>query len=70
MFFVVNMQKLTNTTAQVVNRCNTEDDARSNYHSVIASNYTAKEAGNLEGFAVTLLDQKGRYVDSESSGMD
>lgn len=70
MFFVVNMQKLTNTTAQVVNRYNTEDDARSNYHSVIASNYTAKEAGSLEGFAVTLLEQHGRYVDSESVGMD
>lgn len=70
MFFVVNMQKMASTTAQVVNRYNTSDDARSNYHSVIASNYTAREEGKLEGFAVTLLDQKGHYVDSESSGMD
>ena len=69
MFFVVNMQRLANTTAQTVSRHNSEPEGRSTFHSVIASNYAAKEVGNLEGFAVTLLEN-GRYVDSEEFEME
>ena len=69
MFFVVNMQRLANGTAQNVTGHKSEPEGRSTFHSVIASNYAAKEVGNLEGFAVTLLEN-GRYVDSEEFEME
>ena len=59
--YLINIQ----SEAQSIFKYDSENDARSAYHSTLASNYAAYDAGTLNSFTVVLMNQSGDVVAKE-----
>lgn len=72
MYLVVNCQKLDGTTAQSVFMRDSLNQARSDYHQTLASNYVALEAPDnaLSGFITCVIDARGISILQESVDME
>ena len=62
MFYVINIQKMADSSAQTITAYATRDEALSAYHSTLASNYVST---TLVLFAVSLLNEHGAVENHE-----
>ena len=59
--YLINIQ----SEAQSIFKYENETEARSAYHSTLASNYAAYDEGTLNSFTVVLMNQSGDVIAKE-----